>query len=546
MNRQALRGLAGFLCLATLAVPGRAETLTYTLTPQFDRGVMEVELEWETRGRRRSAVFVPPQAGQIDDVAAMLTGVRTSGGSFRREGSLWGATHREGATLKVSYTVDPRTRTFDWENTYAPVTSREFFMGLGKTFLLTPSDDGGAPAEFQVILRWKLPAGADAVCSWGAGRSVADTVRAEDLRDSAYLAGELEIARLERGDRRVTVAMPDRFNFSAKAFAERAARIVDAQVAFMRERDFPDLVITAVPVGEPLGEGASRLSGTGLYHGFALWIAPQSELNDAVEHLFAHELFHYWNGRMLEAAMPDREVYWFIEGFTDYYALRILYESGYWSAATYAKWINKHLREYAANPAKNATNAEIRDRYWTDRDTYGQAPYQRGLLLGLRWRVLARTQGKPDGLDTWFHKLIDRGRTGMKLTNREARKAGEEALGPWFAGEFDRFVVRADTLEVSTDALGPKLKGEQRTVYAFEPGFDWARSLQERRVIGLKPDSAAARAGLREGDELTGWRLRSDPDEEAQLQVRRGGKAVEVKFFPRGRGRPTVVFEVVE
>jgi predicted metalloprotease with PDZ domain len=159
---------------------------------------------------------------------------------------------------------------------------------------------------------------------------------------------------------------------------------------YLSSHGYPSPASIAVPVGDPISRGDSRLVGMGLYDSFALLAAPASTLSDGFESLFAHELFHYWNGRVLQAAKPDKLVYWFVEGFTEYYALRILYESGYWKPDVYAKWINRHLRQYHDNPAIHASNQAILERYWPERDTVGEVPYQRGVLLGLRWHRLRR------------------------------------------------------------------------------------------------------------------------------------------------------------
>ena len=122
-------------------------------------------------------------------------------------------------------------------------------------------------------------------------------------------------------------------------------------------------------------------------------------------------------------------MYWFSEGLSDYYALRILFESGRWSAGKYAKWINKHIAEYQHNPARNADNDAIRRGYWSKRNTVGEVAYQRGLLLGLRWHKLARDNGQRDGLDRLFKTLVQRARTrGFKLSNAKIRRAGVELL----------------------------------------------------------------------------------------------------------------------
>jgi predicted metalloprotease with PDZ domain len=533
------------LVIAALSLPGvaAAETLTYELTPDFERGTIAVELNWQTGPRTQSVLGVSQSWGRIQSVTAMIRDLRLGSATARRDGASWVLSHGEGATVQVSYNVDPGHRKFDdWDYTHHPMTTRDFFHGMGNAFLMAPREFRAAPEDYEVILRWKLPAGYDAVCSWGAGRHIGDRIKAADLRHSVYLAGKLVQEVVQRGDRTVTVAMIDAFDFDAPAFAKLTKRIIDAECDFMVDRHFPDYVVTVIPVGAKLNRGESRLAGTGLYRSFALFLAPGSPLNDAVEHLFAHELFHYWNGRILPAKQPERQVFWFVEGMTDYYALRILYESRIWDARTYAKWINKHLREYARNPAINATNAEIERGYWSQRDTVGEVPYQRGLALGLRWHEMARSKGVRAGLDGWMISLVDRGREGYEVGNSELRSRAIHDLGNWFADEFDRYVTDARTVEVPPDSLGAEFAGKLTDVYEFQLGFDRQASLSERRVVGLSQSSAAAKAGLRARDELLAWNIQPDPDVKTSLTIKRDGRRKTISFYPRGEKQSVVQF----
>jgi len=534
------RLLAAAVWLGTHAAAQAAdttETLTYVLTPQFERGRLRVELSWETGQRRRSTLRVASRWGRIDDVTQFLHGLVFSGGTARQDGPMWILTHTPGANVSCTYEVYAGRRAFDdWDYTHHPLTTPEFFHGMGNAFLLAPNPGDDAPEEYEVVLRWQLPAGFKAACSWGVGRSVGARLKAGDIRQSVYLAGRLATHTMPQEGRSVTVAMVDAFGFTPEQLAQMTTAIIKQQCTFMDERAFPDFVATAIPVGQPLKPGDSRLAGSGLYNSFALCLAPQSKLSDAVEHLFAHELFHYWNGRLLAAADPERLVCWFTEGLTDYYALRVLFESGRWDAATYARWINKHVREYHLNPAIHASNEDINRDYWNQRDTVGEVAYQRGLMLGLRWHKLARQNDVPDGLDRLFQTLVRRGRErGLKLTNAAIRDAGVELLGAWFGPEFDRYINQAATVELPADVLAPKLVGKSTDVYTFELGFDRASSLKDKKVRGLVRGSAAQAAGLRERDLLAGWSIPADPDQPVRLQVQRGGETQTIEYYPRGR-----------
>jgi predicted metalloprotease with PDZ domain len=537
-------GCAICACLSAAAAV-HAETLTYVLTPAPQQGHLHVELSWQTAGRTESRLCAVPRCGTVSDVPALFKDLRIDGAtSVRRDKACWQIEHRSGAALRCRYTVDPGRRELDWEHTHHPITTKQFFHGLGNAFLVTPVAGGGQPDEYEVLVRWKLPDGWRAVCSWASGPSIGARLKPDDVRQAVYLAGRIVTERTPvAGGGEVTVAMLDEFGFDVAALGQLSAEVIAEQCAFMRETAFPPFVVTAIPVGPAVVGGDLRIAGMGLYQSFALCISPRAELTDGVEHLFAHELFHTWNGRLVQGENPEELVYWFTEGFTDYYALRILFESGRWTAGVYAGWLNRHLREYAANPARNATNEEIQAGYWKQRATVGEVAYQRGLLLGLRWHRLARQKGVTEGIDRLFHALVARARDGQPtISNALLRREGCRVLGDWFGPEFDRYVTRAETIEVPSDALAPELRGRVRTVYEFELGFERERSLRAERVHGLKKDSAAAKAGLREGDDLIGWRIPTDADDQVQLQVKRGDTLKTITYRPRGARRDLLQF----
>jgi len=537
--RTTCRRMLGPALFAAVAAARAAEPemLTYTLRPDPGTGRIRVELTWRTAGREDSTFGVSPRWGNAGEIEPLLQDLQCDGAVVAaRERGAWTLRHRRDAVIRVTYIVQPPGRTLTWARSHVPVVTAEYFHGVGHTFLVTPLPGGGMPDTYEVLLRWDVPRDWTALCSWAAGRGVGDRLRPDDIRHSAYVAGRLRtLSRDVPGVGPLTVALPARLAFPADQFAELAAGLIRDQCRFMQESAFPPFTVLVVPIDEPLPRGTTSLSGTGLYHSFVLFVPPETRLGDNVEHLFAHELLHYWNGGVLVAEEPDELVYWFTEGFTDYFALRILFESGRWDAATYAKWLNRHLRAYNANPARNATNAQIQARFWKDRDTVGEVPYQRGLLLGLRWQALSRQRGVEDGVGKLFRHLLARARSGeFRLTNDRIREAGRSVLGDWFTAEFARFVEAAETVEVPPDALAPALTGAIRKVYEFQLGFDREASLAAQQVKGLISGSAAAKAGLREGDELAGWDIHGEADQEIRLQVRRGDKLQTIRYYPRG------------
>lgn len=532
------------LACAVAAAAGAGPNLLYELTPLPESGELRVAMTWEDPGRRESRFAVLERWGSVSDVPALLSDVAFEPpATARQEGRRWIVSHPVNKPVVCRYRVKADHPDNDWAYSFHPLLTRAYFHGIGATFLLTPDLPDGAPREVRTRLRWNLPKRwSAAVCSWGVGVECESRMNASDLTHSVYLAGELALASRSVMDRPVTVALRDKFAFDAEGLADLAAAVIADQRRFMEDRDFPPFLVTAIPIGEAMPPGSSRLQGTGLYRSFAAFAAPKSALGEPLEHLLSHELFHYWNGRILDREPPPEQVYWFSEGFTDYFALRVLYSSGRWNASQFCHWMNRHVAGYFRNPARNATNDDIQRDFWTRRDTVGEVAYQRGCLLAVRWHYLARQAGVAGGVDLLFKSLVHRAQeSGFKLTNDRLREAGAALLGDWFGPDFDRFVVRAETLEVPVDALLPDFTGSVKPIFDYDPGIDDA-SYAEKRVRGLRSGSSAEAAGLREGDELLGWDVRPDPDFKAKVTVRRGELKQTISYYPRGKRYDVVQF----
>ncbi len=454
------RGLVAIGVLALLTASAGGESLMYVLKPRPALGRIDVQVSWQTQGRGQSGLCVADRWGALRDVAALIRDFRVEGArSVRRDGACWIVSHPKNAAFTASYSVDCRREPATWDSTHLPVVTADFYFAVGATFLLVPSIGGGQPDRYDVVVRWELPRNWRGACSWGVGQSVGDQLQSGELRHAAYLAGPLETKSAREGGADITVAMVGRYGFDAGELADVVHKIAADQATFMRDPALPPQVVTLVPVVSSAKDGAARLFGQGLHHGLALWLAPESAMTEGLEHVIAHELFHHWIGGVLKPAEPEEAVMWFVEGLTDYYALRRLWESGRWTDATMARWLNRHLKAYAENPARNAPNVDVQARARTEIATFGEVPYQRGLLLGLRWHKTARERGVEGGLDALIRHLVQRARTeGLRLSGAAIRDAGTRVLGAWFTPEFERFAVRGETVALPEDALAPALR----------------------------------------------------------------------------------------
>nr|QQZ49074.1 hypothetical protein JKL49_18040 [Phenylobacterium glaciei] len=81
--------------------------------------------------------------------------------------------------------------------------------------------------------------------------------------------------------------------------------------------------------------------------------------------------------------------YWFSEGFTDFYATRVLLASGIWSLEDYAARYNEVLTRYDGSAARNFTADQVMAVFWTNQDAQ-QSPMT-GAGCWLTWDRAVRT-----------------------------------------------------------------------------------------------------------------------------------------------------------
>ena len=252
------------------------------------------------------------------------------------------------------------------------------------------------------------------------------------------------------------------WSFSDEEFQALAARIVALGREFFSEFDQPFYLISLIQVGER-GSGASSYGGTGLSSSFALFLTPDTDLaprpgGGGVAWLLAHELFHEWNGHAITLAQPEQLGYWFSEGFTDFYARRLLFRAGLTDRERYVESWNHKLAALAANPERAAPAERVREAFWTSHDV-GEVPYQRGDLIALYvdHAIRARTGGA-QSLDDLMRELVRRGRVGgVPSSNDDLVAAIAELAGAHAAEVVRRWAVDGVEPELAQDLAGPEL-----------------------------------------------------------------------------------------
>lgn len=399
--------------------------------------------------------------------------------------------------------------------------------GAANTFMILP--DTGRP--FTIRIRWDLgalEAGAIGVSSFGEGDT--EAVGPPDRLIATFLmAGPLGRYPAAASDARFHAYWIGEPLFDAEALARWSETAYDAIAAFFDDRDPPPFRVMMRPNPYQGGGGSALMSS------YMLSFPATQKDAGALRETIAHETLHNWVGTM---PGPPGSTSWFSEGMTVHYTRQLLLRAGLFSPAEFLHSVNATTTSYYTNELNDLPNARIAERFWEDTRVRA-LPYTRGSLYfaDLDAKIRARSGGTRS-LDRLLTEYTALRRAGEAADTQAWRDLVVAELGP--GGAADLEAMLAGELVVPPEhAFGPCFDREAVTLRRFDLGFDRSVLVTEPRIVaGLDEGSAAARAGLSNGDEIVRpvalEDVQSNPEKKLTLEVRRGGRTRQIEYLPRG------------
>jgi hypothetical protein len=296
--------------------------------------------------------------------------------------------------------------------------------------------------------------------SWSLDRreeSVETTLRS--LRKAVFAGGDFRTAKSKGG---LVLVTRGKWPFSDAWVLDLVDRVAQFHTAVWRDRGARGHKIFLVPAARSWAEeGRTK----------ALIMEGNPDTYDPryFTRLLSHELFHEWNPRRLNYP-DDEELYWFTEGFTDYFTVATLWRSGIWNFDQVIQDFNEKARSYYASTTRNLTAKEMVELRQSNFSA-NRLPYQQGYLLAARWNLGGQR------LDLGMRNLLKDNRE--PLSNSRIVKA-LSAIGIESAEEeVQRFVVEGKTIELRAnlwDSCATETKSE---IHAFDMGFDWTNRIRQ-------------------------------------------------------------------
>jgi hypothetical protein len=403
------------------------------------------------------------------------------------------------------------------------------FSGAGETFLLLPEIESIS----QLHIRWdfsEFAEGAVGVSSFGIGDvdiSGADPLAR--LKSSYLMAGNVQLYPEKPAGTGFFSA------WHGAAPAGTRELMASEQKLYGFYGDFFKQPSTA-PYGIFLRENPVNAGGgVGLANSFVTTFGRGIGIDELTITL-AHEMLHTFVGSFDEPAGLEES--WFSEGLAVHYARLLALRAGQITPAQFLADLNTTAGRYYTNAFLASPNSEIPKRFWAD-TRIRVLPYDRGSLYFsvVDGQVRARSGGKRS-LDDLLLAMLARRRRGLpmdeaawaEVVGRELGEKGRAGLQAMLAGAL---------MLPDSHAFGPCFARTTKMLRRYELGFDPAVLIERKRIVrGLVPGSAAERAGVRNGDEIT----RPVPQDGIQAQqegiltlhIVRDGAPHEISYKPRG------------
>jgi predicted metalloprotease with PDZ domain len=540
--------LIAFVLIAAASAVSARSSLRVTVEPAG--AVHRVSVTFAGDADGTTNILLPNEWGGQQELYKTIRNISVSNGATLADTDkpfIKTVSHKPGQKITVSYEI-AQDFTGPPKNAvrYRPVTDTNYIHWIGNTVWVLPDWDD--QIETDISIDWKgFPKAWTIANSFGTSeKKQRFTAKLPELRSAIFVAGDLRLSRTRAKGNDINVAIRGRWQFTDNELAEMIRKVIETERDFFEDHSQRYYLVTLVPIEE--GPNAYSFGGTGLTDSFALFATPNATV-DRLRGLLAHEYVHNWIPGKL-GRMPEQEqsLYWFSEGFTEFYTYRLLLRGGLITRAEFVEAYNERIREYYMLPVRTATNERIVQDFWTDRNVQ-RLPYLRGFLFATNLDAdIRRASNGKSSLDDAIRGLLLASRpTPLPLSLESLAARMSTYLGTDAMPALKKYLIDGELIAPYADALGDGISQEIIETSVFELGFDFDKFAKDRVVADINPDSAAYAAGLRNGQTRNGGVSIAfgDTTKEIQVKVKEGSEEKTIKYFPVARERvPIPLFKL--
>lgn len=445
----------------------------------------------------------------------------------------WFADRPAQGSVTVHYTV-PAMATLPPRGPAPPTSFRNDEGGVsaaGNVFLLVPPGD----QRYAVTNHWdlsRLRAGAIGVTSLGEGSATsAESMSSAQLRQSYFMGGAVHRWPAGQNSKGFFSAWQGTPPFDAASLMSWTRTLHEQYLLFFGQK-------AEQPYGvflrfNPVNAGG----GTGFFHSFVLTYGSGIGADVAwLRITLAHEMFHTFQPYISVPA--GKESSWFAEGLAVLYEGKLPLRYRLITPEAFLKNLNFTASRYYSSVMATQPNSEIVARFWEDTRIRTLA-YDRAMLyFAVVDDAIRKKHHGRRSLDDLMLQMLALEKHGMELSNSDWESVLRAELGEQAVTDFHDFLGGKMPIPAS-DAFGPCFTRTTARVRRYELGFSTAVLAEPKRIVrGLISESAAERAGLRDGDEIINPvpqdEIQGNQTELLKLEIRRDDQEFAISYLPRG------------
>lgn len=448
--------------------------------------------------------------------------------------------------LKYVLSFDPRALA---DNTFSPNVGNGYFHAGGCQWMLQIGNtEEKRPHIIELVNApkdWKMYSSLSANPAKFEG-----VVSYEDLTTTAIGGGRQGFSQFILRGKPVSVFVRGKFKIPQTEILAAVRKIVTLQRERFNDFNQPFYNIVVLPKED-------NVAGTRIENLFVSFFK-SDVTREQLYVLLSHEMLHNW--LTADIVKPPKgesglKYQWFYEGFTDYFARRILFDAKIITTEKFAALVNRDIVNIADNPNKNTTFQDLIEATETGKfnQPFNKLSYYRGALIALNWDSEIRRRDKEKSLgnlieDVYRLALKSNGTISEETFFGLAQKNYEIDA----KADFERYILRGEPISIASEALGISYKLSETSVSSFDAGFLLNESRQAKKISGVKAGGAAARAGIRDGIELVrienynrfgnAW----NPLTPLVVVIKEQNKERKISFFPHGARHKLLLFQAIK
>jgi len=497
--------------IVSFSLIAQESSLEYTIHPQEENGKLSlfVSLKFQGSDEGVTEILLPSSWAGQDELYLEIENLHCISPQTAiedtEEPELKKVHHSPNEVVQLCYQVTSKVKPeVEWY--YRPIIEDSHFFFFGHCFFIVPKMDDISP--ISISLEWQNFPG-----DWSLANSFGNQIQKQDLflpistfLHAVYVGGDFQILKCGKEYTPIFIAIRGDWSFSTERLTHLVETVIESHREFWNDNDFPYYLITVIPTGDD-----HHMGGTGLFHSFSIFIGDLSEENEDdwkwLAWLLSHEHFHTWNGIKMMSSPPEGSLFWFTEGFTEYYAVKLNYRSKLINLDDYIEHINTIIYDYYVSSVHNEPNQRIQKDFWNDWDVQ-RLPYVRGFLFALDWnqKIQNITSGQYN-LDNFMLALFDRAQENLGTFSLEDIEQAASIFLP-----ID--LVKEDLKNYIFDGATIFPKNHFDESYSLtwidDIGFNLLQSISKQKIEGVKKGSRAFEAGLRNGQKYINYQDRRE------------------------------------